>query len=128
MSSKKRVGSRHGALPCGPPGGRRRRSRSHGVSGACYSADQKLRAVKLYLKEGYTATALSREIGMGTQTLYNWVRIYNEHGEEGFKPVPRGKRGRKIPAAVQKKAIELKRQNPAYGSRRIAQLLRRLCL
>ena len=38
-----------------------------------YSPAFRLRAVKLYLEEGYTATLVTEELGIGKSTLSKWV-------------------------------------------------------
>ena len=93
-----------------------------------YSLEEKLRAVRLYLEEGYSAEVVAQELGMGTSSVTTWAGRYQKHGEAGLGPAgPR--RGRaQVSAAAKAKAIELKRRHPEYGSRRISQLLRRVFL
>lgn len=110
----------------GPRGGRRARPRS-----VRYSHEFKLRAVKLHLEEGYSQPLICQEMGMGESTLADWVRVYRERGGDGLRPVPPpgggGGTGR-LHGPVVAKILELKRQNPWWGVRRIAGVLRRMFL
>ncbi|MEI3005081.1 MAG: transposase [Victivallales bacterium] len=47
-------------------------------SGTRYSAAYKLKAVKLYLEEGYQVKAIARELGIGKSSLGKWIREYRE--------------------------------------------------
>ena len=47
-------------------------------SGTRYSAADKLKAVKLYLEEGYQVKAIARELGIGKSSLGKWIRGYRE--------------------------------------------------
>ena len=86
----------------------------------------KQRAVKLYLEEGYPAELVAEELGVGHSTLNAWAHRYREQGEDALRSHA-GWRGRcQASAAAKQKAIELKRQNPAFGTKRISALLRRM--
>lgn len=43
-------------------------------NGLRYSAADKLKAVKLYLEEGYQVKAIARELGIGKSSLGKWIR------------------------------------------------------
>jgi len=102
----------------------RRSSRRSGPHGF----DLKLRAVKLYLEEGYPSTLIAEELGVGQSTLSGWVRRYREKGEAGLRPQLTRTGRRQVNPAAKRRAVELKRQNPEYGCRRISHLLRRMFL
>lgn len=103
-----------------PPRGARRKSRGS------YPVSFKLKAIKLYLEEGYPVTALARELGITYDTLTRWIRLFESQGEAGLHP-KRRKSGRKqMVSSVKQQAVNLKKQNPDFGSRRISQLLRRI--
>lgn len=98
-----------------------------------YSFEFKLKAVRLHLQEGFSQDLVCKEMGMGSSSLAVWVRAYRERGEEGLRPLPPpgggGGRGRsRLPAPVSEKIVELKRLNPWWGIKRIAQVLRRMFL
>jgi transposase InsO family protein len=91
--------------------------------------DLKLRAVKLYLEEGYPAELVAQELGIGNSTLTGWAKRYREQGEAGLQPSAPRKGTPKVSAAVKQEAVALKRKHPEYGSRRISDLLKRMfCL
>ena len=91
-----------------------------------YSFPIRLKAVKLFLEESFTAAAISREMGMSDSSVYTWVADYREHGEAGLK-YEGTKRSRrpKLAPAVKEKIIELKKERPRWGIRRISQILSR---
>ena len=87
-----------------------------------YSVEFKLRAVKLYLEEGYSADMVAEELGIGRSTISAWAKRYREEGEAGLEhrpPVPNKATARpRINPAIKQKAVELKREDPKRGSRR----------
>jgi transposase InsO family protein len=107
-----------------PPRGVARRPRCNSRR---YPFELKLKIIRLYLQEGFSARLIADETGVSQQTLSGWMRIYNEQGEEGLKAhTPPNLRQAKLPPAVTGKIIELKKQNPSFGVKRIAQWLRRV--
>ena len=97
-----------------------------------YSPEIRIKAVKLCLEEGYSHSLVCQEMGMSTSILSSWLRTYRELGEQGLRstPPPGGGGGgvRKLPAPVVEKIIELKRENPWWGIKRISHVLRRVFL
>ena len=94
-----------------------------------YSVEFKLRAVRLFIEEGYSAEMVAEELGIGKSSLSAWAKRYREEGEAGLAPriavcEPR----EQINPSVKKKAIDLKKADPTRGSRRISHLLRRFHL
>ena len=92
-----------------------------------YSFEFRLRAVKLYLEEGYSAEMVAEELNIGRSTISAWVKHYREDGEAGLEnhhPVVNAPQKR-ISSAVKSKAVELKKEDPQRGVRRISHLLRR---
>jgi len=90
-----------------------------------HALDVKRRAVKLYVEDGFPAEVVAEELGVGHSTLSAWAKRYREQGEAALQPA--GHPGRaQVSEAAKRKAVELKRQNPAFGAKRISQLLRRL--
>ncbi len=82
-----------------------------------YLFEFRLRAVKLYLEEGYSADMVSGELGIGRSTISTWVKRYREEGEAGLEnhhPVMSAPK-RRINSAVKAKAVELKREDPQRG-------------
>jgi len=96
-----------------------------------YPAEFRLRAVKLYLEEGYPSRVLCEELGIGHSTLNKWVKRFREEGEAGLedRPMhPKRNPPKRVSPAVKAKAVELKKEDPKRGSRRISDLLRRFHL
>jgi len=108
-----------------PPRGGSRRSTS-----IRYSPEEKLKAVRLVLEDGFSRNLVCQEIGVCRSSLVAWIGKYRAEGEAALREL-RGapSAGKdKLPAAVTEKIVELKQANPAFGAKRIAQFLRRLFL
>jgi transposase InsO family protein len=106
------------------PGKRRSKNRGKVV----YPYELRLKAVKLNLEEGIGQGVISRELGASESSISVWVRLYRKEGEEGLrnKP-PGGPRGKKkLPEPVTARILGLKRAEPSWGVKRIAQVLRRM--
>ena len=92
-----------------------------------YSNPFKLKVVKLHLEEGIPQKIVATECNIATSSVYRWVKLYEELGENGLY---RGNRNlvsqKKIPQSVTEKIIETKKNNPEYGVKRISNLLRRV--
>ena len=112
---------REGPVQTPQSGGPRRRRRRQS-----YTFEQKLAAVRLHLQEGFPQVVVRKEIGMGaSSSLCNWVKAYQAKGEAGLRRQTAPRPGRRLPAAVTDKIIELKKQNPWFGVKRITLALRR---
>jgi transposase InsO family protein len=107
-----------------PPGGARRGGGHRGY----YPFELKLKAVKLYLEEGYGPKVIAEELGIGRCTINDWARRYKQEGPEGLRSRCPGARRPQVSSSVKEKAVEIKKANPEYGSRRISHMLRRLFL
>jgi transposase InsO family protein len=89
--------------------------------------EQKLRAVKLHLEEGFTQESIAEEMGFSSSAVYKWAKTYRALGEEGLESqLPGRKAGEKLPEPVRQKILELKKEEPTRGIKRISQLLRRV--
>ena len=110
--------------PSTPPRGGARRPKTSNR----YGRDFKLRAVKLFIEEGFTRNAICAELHISVATLDRWVTQYRHLGAQGLEDQPTGPRpaAPKIPAAVTDKILQLKQSNPSFGAKRISQWLRRL--
>ena len=87
---------------------------------------ERLRAVKLHLEEGFPVGLVAEEVGVSHAAVSRWVSCYRREGEEGLKDRDRGSSAKRLPAAVRKKILELKQEEPARGVKRISQMLRRI--
>jgi transposase InsO family protein len=88
--------------------------------------DERLRAVKLHLQEGFTIRLVAEEMAVSTHAVDKWLRLYREQGEEGLKDRRPGPRSTRLPEPVRDKIIELKKEDPSRGIKRISQLLKRV--
>jgi transposase InsO family protein/transposase-like protein len=108
---------------------KKRNSPPRGAGGAKkarrYTPDEKLKAVRLRLEEGFSVQDVCGEMGMAVSCLHNWIHRYQKFGEVGLQMAKGGKRAPKLPAPITEKIVELKQQNPGFGIKRISQLLRR---
>jgi transposase len=67
-------------------------------------------------------------MGVGRSTLTKWIKLYRDQGEAGLqsKPIRRNRIPAKVAPAVKAQVVELKRQHPELGVKRISQFLRRV--
>jgi len=93
-----------------------------------YRFEFKLRAVQLYLEGGATAASIVRETGVSSACFWGWVKKYKEFGEAGLRPRSGGSKKKRLAPAVREKMVEIRRENPTFGVKRIAQILRRVFL
>jgi len=93
-----------------------------------FPVEFRLRIVKLFLEEGYSARLLVEQFGISTHSVQRWVRVYRLHGEAGLAPkVPAGRISR-VPEEVRQQAMAVKAEHPEYGARRITDVLKRFFL
>ena len=93
-----------------------------------FSFEFKRRAVSLFLEEGFTRGAIALELGIAIQTLDRWVDRYREFGEAGLHDHPTGPHPEqpRLSPAVTEQILEIKKENPSFGVKRISQWLRRV--
>jgi transposase InsO family protein len=95
-----------------------------------YSPAQRLGIVRMHLDEGHDYSFLARETGVSASSIANWVESYKAHGEAGIQNHPRTSWPKKAKsqanAPVTAKIVEIKRDNPSFGVKRISQFLRRM--
>jgi len=83
--------------------------------------------VKLCTEEGYPRKYVSEQGDVSIKTLANWIKRYNESGEAGLKDKPRSKAGRaQVHNEVKEKIIDIKKEYPIFGSRKISDMLKRI--
>jgi len=108
---------------------KKRNSPPRGAGGAKkvrrFTPDEKLKAVRLRLEEGFSLKDICAEVGVAQSGLSRWISQYQQFGEAGLQNKMAGRRKDRLPAPITDKIIELKRQNPAFGIKRISQILRR---
>ncbi len=94
--------------------------------GKRYGFEFKLRCVKLRLEEEIPISLLSKEVGCSPDVIRRWTKAYEERGEAGLRKgvIPAGSR-RRLPEPVREKIVEIKKQEPLFGVKRISHLLKR---
>jgi transposase InsO family protein len=90
-----------------------------------FTVDEKLKAIRLHLEEGFSLALVGQELNVSKSSLGLWLEAYRLGGEAGLQPGKPGPRKPRLPAPITDKIIEIKQQNPAFGIKRISQLLRR---
>ena len=66
-----------------------------------YTFEEKLRAVKLHLEEGFICKMVCEETGVSTSSLAVWVRDYRKEGEMGLCRLVRESLARcKVPLTI----------------------------
>jgi transposase InsO family protein len=91
-----------------------------------YRFEEKLRAVRLVLQEGFSHDLVCKETGVASSSLSVWLRDYRAKGEAGLQGQTAPRPGRRLPEAITERILQLKRANRWYGVKRIADTLRRL--
>ena len=91
-----------------------------------FTFEQRLRAVKLHLEEGFPQVLVAEQMGISSAAVYKWTHKYKLYGEEALKTKSPGQRKDRVPEPVRRKILELKNEEPARGIKRISQLLRRV--
>ena len=108
-----------------PPRGDARRPKKS--TAKRYPFELKLRAVKLYLEEGFSKAAITEELDLGMNTVAHWAQRYQAFGEEGLRRMPSDSAQRaRLPQAVTDRIVQLKKENPSWGIKTISQWLRRM--
>jgi transposase InsO family protein len=108
MGQKKKVSRRSGSFP----------------------VEFRLKIVKLFTEEGYSIPELAEEFACGKSTIGTWVKLYREHGEQAlYAPTKQLKTNCKaLNNNLKSKIIELKKDDPQRGVRRISDILKRFFL
>ena len=88
--------------------------------------EDRLRAVKLHLEEGFTQQLVAEEMGISSAAVYKWVARYRMQGEEALKSRHGAQPRARLAQPIRDKIIELKKAEPTRGIKRISQLLRRV--
>jgi len=93
-----------------------------------YSFEFRSKAVSLYLEEGYPGSFVSEELGVSQSVLYKWAKRYRAYGDEGLRDQNRSWNPGRYNSRIKEKIIDLKQNNPGFGSRRISDILKRFFL
>jgi len=93
--------------------------------GRRYTFEERLKAVRLHLQEGFPQKLVCAEMGMTVTTLHRFLVAYRQSGEKGLSGKAGPRPGARLPGPVRDKIIELKKENRWYGVKKIALGLRR---
>jgi transposase InsO family protein len=102
------------------------RKRKRIKRGKRYSAEEKLKIVKLQAEEGYSVALLCQEFGVSDNSLYSWKRRYREAGAAGLAGRRPGPSAQTTSSPLQDTILETKRRHPDFGVRKVSQFLRRV--
>ncbi len=82
---------------------------------------EKMRLVNLAQQYGVTEAARALEVRR--DTVYYWLRRFEEGGSENLQPRPRGAgKPRSVPPAVRDRLLALKAENPQRSAPKVARL------
>jgi transposase InsO family protein len=81
--------------------------------------------VRMHVDDKIPIELLHTETGVARVTIREWVRRYHESGPQGLVPLSPPGRATILPSAVSDKIIEIKKENPSFGVRRIGDVLGR---
>jgi transposase InsO family protein len=107
---------------------RSKRKRKPGRRTTPYPFEFRLKVVKLFLEDGYPVVLIAQQFGISHHSIRRWSKSFQENGEQGLLAKARKPSGSKLPGAVSQSIIDLKKENPRYGIRRISDILKRFFL
>jgi transposase InsO family protein len=92
------------------------------------AVSERLELVELAAADGANLALLCRRFGVSRKTAYKWVERYRAGGAAALADRSRRPAASpaRTPAAVEARAVELRRAHPAWGGRKIAARLRAL--
>ena len=64
---------------------KRSSGRKKGSRTWAYPVEFRLRIVRLYLEEGYSASLICEEFGISTHSVRRWVKAYRQGGRTGIR-------------------------------------------
>ena len=87
----------------------------------CDRVSERLEFVKLAAVEGANIAALCRRFGVSRKTGYKWLRRFNDGGKTGLQDKSRKPSCSpgKTCDEIEKLVVDLRRQHPAWGGRRM---------
>lgn len=81
--------------------------------------------VRMHVDDKIPIELLCEQAQVSSGAIRTWIKRYKESGVEGLVPHPHPGNTPKLPSAVTEKIIEIKKENPTYGIRRIGNVLGR---
>jgi transposase InsO family protein len=82
----------------------------------------------LHVEDGHPVSLVAEQFGISEYSVYRWSKLYRLFGEQGLVRGSTKSPGSKLPASVKKSIVDLKKQDPARGARRISDILKRFFL
>lgn len=110
---------------------KKKRRTTRGKKGSrtwAYPVEFRLRIVKLFLEEEYSASLLSEQFGISRSAIRRWVRLYRQRGVAGLQIKRRTGGSTRVTPEVRQRMVAVKKAHPEYGPRRIADVLKRFFL
>jgi len=107
---------------------RRSAGRKKGSRVWAYPAEFRLKVVRLFLEEEYSASLLAEQFGVSRSAINRWIRAYRQRGIEGLEVKPRSGGNTRVAPEVRERMTAVKKAHPEYGPRRIADVLKRFFL
>ena len=80
-----------------------------------YPVEIRLRAVQMYVDEGYPACLITAEMGITGETLNKWAKLYRQSGEEGLRKLRTPRKRSPLSLHVKERVLEVKKFNPGFG-------------
>jgi transposase InsO family protein len=102
------------------------RARGRPGTHPAYPVAFRIRAARLYVDEGYSASLVAREMGCSVDSVHAWGKRYRAEGEAGLRDRTSSRASQGPPEAVKSAILSVKSEYPWYGIRRIRQFLRRM--
>ena len=62
-----------------------------------YPAEFRLKVVRLFLEEEYSASLLAEQFGISTHSISRWANAYRRGGVQGLEPKPRQGGNTRVP-------------------------------
>lgn len=93
--------------------------------GRRYDVAFREKIVRMYVDDKIPIELLCEQAQLSSGAIRSWIKRYRESGVEGLAPHPHPGGKPKLPSAVAEKIVEIKTENPAYGIRRIGNVLGR---
>jgi transposase InsO family protein len=102
------------------------RSSHKGSQRRHYSADYKLKAIRVHLDDGISQVVVAKQLGVCPTVFSRWVRQFRSGGVAALGGQPRKKAAGKMPVAVKERIVAMKQADPQQGIHRISDLLKRV--
>lgn len=88
----------------------------------------RLKVARLREEEGYPVQIIAEQFGISEYSVYRWSKRYRNFGQQGLMNQVREPSKSKLPEAVTQSIIDVKKENPTQGARRISDILKRFFL